>query len=66
MVREALSLLETGPLAEIGLIAFLLAFVLILIRVFLMPKKERDELKQQPLDDAQPVEPPYDDTNPKS
>lgn len=58
MMKEALRALETGGLAEIGLLAFLLAFVLIVIRTFLMPEKKRDDAKQIPLrDDAEVFSP---------
>lgn len=51
MMKEAVRALETGHLAEIGLIAFVVAFVLILLRAFLLPKAERDQAKQLPLED---------------
>lgn len=43
--------METGALAYVGLFAFLMAFVLILIRVALMKKKERTAGKNMPLDE---------------
>jgi cbb3-type cytochrome oxidase subunit 3 len=51
MAREVVRALETGPLAEIGIIAFLLAFILIVIYAFLLPKRKRDDAKNLPLDD---------------
>jgi hypothetical protein len=40
MAREVVRALETGPLAEIGLIAFFVAFILILVYVFLLAQEE--------------------------
>jgi cbb3-type cytochrome oxidase subunit 3 len=51
MAREVVRALETGPLAEIGLIAFFVAFILILVYVIRLPKKKRDDAKNLPLDD---------------
>lgn len=51
MMKDVIRALETGVLAEIGLIAFVLAFVLILVRVALMPRRERENAKRLPLDD---------------
>jgi len=51
MMKEAVRALETGALAEIGLIAFVVAFTLIMIRVLTMKKRERDEAKNIPLHD---------------
>lgn len=51
MMREVVRALDTGPLAEIGLIAFVLAFILIIVYAFLLPKRKRDDAKNLPLDD---------------
>ncbi len=51
MMKEAVRALETGPLAEIGVIAFTLAFVLIVIYAFTLSKSDRDRAKQMPLED---------------
>jgi len=53
MMKEVIRALETGALAEIGLIAFVVAFVLILVRVALMPRSEREDAKNLPLDDPE-------------
>jgi cbb3-type cytochrome oxidase subunit 3 len=53
MMKEVLRALETGILAQIGLIAFLVAFVLILIYVFTLPRRKREHSKQIPLDDGE-------------
>jgi cbb3-type cytochrome oxidase subunit 3 len=51
MWKDVFRAMDTGFLAEIGLIAFIVTFVLILIRVFTLPKKERDHAKNIPLDE---------------
>lgn len=51
MMKEAIRALETGALAEIGLLAFLLAFVLVLLYALLMKKSDRNAAKQLPLND---------------
>ncbi|ARA92129.1 MAG: hypothetical protein D6685_19565 [Bacteroidetes bacterium] len=51
MLKETLRAMETGALAEIGLLAFFFAFVLILIRVFLMTRQECEAARHMPLDD---------------
>ena len=56
-MKEIVRALETGHLAEIGVIAFVVAFTLILVRTFLMSKKERDDAKQMPLDDEEEERP---------
>ena len=53
MMKEVVRALETGMLAEIGLIAFVVAFVLIFVRVVLMSKQERDDAKGMPLADEE-------------
>jgi hypothetical protein len=45
--------METGTLAEISLIAFVVGFGLILVRVFTLPKKEMEDGKQMPLDEPE-------------
>lgn len=51
MMKEVLRSAETGILAEIGLIAFILAFSLVVIRVFLYTKKEVQDARNMPLQD---------------
>lgn len=51
MMKEAVRALETGALAEVGLLAFLLAFVMVLLYAFLMKKSDRSAAKQLPLSD---------------
>jgi hypothetical protein len=60
MMKEAVRALDSGILPEIGLIAFFVAFVLIVIRVMLMKKSEREDAKQIPLDDATEIFPNLD------
>ncbi len=49
--------METGVWAQVGLIAFFVAFILIIVYAFTLSRKKRDEMKQMPLDDAEPVNP---------
>jgi len=58
MFREVVQAMDTGVLGQIGLFAFILAFVLISVRVALLSKKEREEAKRLPLE-----EPPEFDPN---
>lgn len=53
MMKEVVRALESGILPEIGLLAFFIAFVLIVVRVMTMKKTERDTLKNLPLDDPE-------------
>ena len=62
MMKEAARAIESGILAEIGLIAFFVAFLLIVIYAFTLSKRRRDYDKNLPLDDAQEV-PRHLDTN---
>lgn len=63
MMKEAVRALETGSLAQVGLIAFFVAFVLILIYTFTISKRSRDEAKSMPLSDDSESFPPQNDTN---
>ena len=60
MMKEVIQSLETGVAAQIGLIAFLAAFVLILLYTFTLPRRKRDEIKQIPLQDDTPQRPERD------
>ena len=51
MMKEAIRALETGPLAEIGLVAFFVAFLLGCAYAFTLSKRKREDLKNMPLDD---------------
>ena len=51
MMQEVVRALETGWLAQVGLIAFVVAFILVIVRVFSMSRKSRDAAKQLPLED---------------
>ena len=55
MMKEVIRAMETGMLAEIGLVAFFVAFVLIVVRVVLMKRSTRDLAKQLPLQDAEDI-----------
>jgi hypothetical protein len=53
MLRDVMQSLETGALAEIGLIAFVFAFVLVVLRVIWMSRAEVDEGRFIPLSDPE-------------
>ncbi len=57
MMKEVVRAMDTGLLALVGLIAFLVAFTLILARVALMKKSARDEAKNLPLHDDEEIRP---------
>jgi len=52
MWKDVVQSMETGLLAYVGLFAFLLAFTLILVRVFLMKKRDRMNAKNIPLNEG--------------
>ncbi|MFN3597657.1 MAG: cbb3-type cytochrome c oxidase subunit 3 [Rubricoccaceae bacterium] len=53
MWKETIRALQTGDLAQVGLIAFVLAFVFAVAYALLMPRTKRDRAKNLPLrDDA--------------
>ena len=55
MWRDTVQALETGALAEIGVIAFFVAFLLIVAYAFTLSKKKREEFKNLPLEDELPA-----------
>ena len=55
MMKEVARAMESGILPEIGLIAFLVAFVLVVIWAMTMKKSQREAAKQMPLDDPDRV-----------
>jgi len=60
MWKDVFRGMESGMLPIIGLIAFIVTFVVILIRVFTISKGERDHAKNIPLDEP---EEHYQDSN---
>ncbi len=56
MFKEVVRGLETGDLAIIGLLAFVVAFLLVTLRVVLMKKSEREHHKNMPLHDSEDVQ----------
>jgi cbb3-type cytochrome oxidase subunit 3 len=60
MWKETVRALQTGAAAEVAIVAFVVAFVLVVIYAFTLKKSTRDEIKRQPLDDA-PEFAPRDD-----
>ncbi len=51
MMKEVLHGMETGLIAQIGLIAFMVAFTLIILRVLMLKPSERTRSKNLPLND---------------
>lgn len=56
-MKEVIRALQTGALAEVALVAFFAAFLLVVIYTFTLSKKRRDYDKNLPLDDAAPINP---------
>lgn len=56
MMKEVVRALQTGALAEVALIAFIAAFLLVAIYTFTLSKKRRNYAKNLPLDDASPAQ----------
>ncbi len=55
MMKDVVRALQTGSLAEVALIAFVVAFVLVVVYTFTLSKKRRDRAKNLPFDEASPV-----------
>ncbi len=52
MWKETVRALQTGAMAEIAVVAFVVAFVLVVAYAFTLKKGTREEIKRIPLDDA--------------
>ena len=52
MWKEAVRALQTGAFAEVAVVAFVIAFVLVVAYALTLSKSKRDALKQQPLNDS--------------
>ena len=52
MWKDTVRALQTGALAEVAVVAFVVAFVLVVAYAFTMTRRQREHLKRQPLDDA--------------
>ena len=52
MWKETVRALQTGALAEIAVVAFVVAFLCVVAYAFTLKKSTREEIKRQPLDDA--------------
>jgi len=61
MWKETVRALQTGALAEVAVVAFVVAFVLVVAYAFTMSKGQRQALKNQPLDDAPAFPAPPED-----
>ena len=57
MMKEAVRALETGALAEVGLIAFVVAFLAMVLYAFTLSRKKRDQIKNLPLEDLPELDP---------
>ena len=57
MWKETVRALQTGALAEIAVVAFVVAFVLVVGYALTLSKRTRTELKNLPLDDGSEVVP---------
>lgn len=55
MIRDLLGTMDTGILAQIGLVAFMVAFAAILVYVFTLRKEDRESAKRLPLDDSDEI-----------
>jgi cbb3-type cytochrome oxidase subunit 3 len=55
MMKAAVRALETGVLGQIGLVAFFLAFCLIVVYAFTLSRRMRSDAKQIPLNDPPEV-----------
>lgn len=55
MIRNILGAIDTGIMAQVGLLAFVLAFVAILIYTFTLRKSDRVDAKNLPLSDGLPA-----------
>lgn len=55
MWKEAVRALETGIFAEISLLSFFIAFVLIVIYALTLSRRDCEEALHMPLDDAPSV-----------
>lgn len=51
MWKETVRALQTGAMAEIAVVAFVVAFVLVVAYAFTLKKSTREEIKRLPLDD---------------
>ena len=58
MWKETVRALQTGALAEVAVVAFVVAFVLVVAYALTLSKRTREEIKRQPLDDAAEFFPP--------
>jgi cbb3-type cytochrome oxidase subunit 3 len=56
MIRDLLGTMDTGILAQIGLVAFMVAFAAILVYVFTLRKEDREAAKRLPLDDSDEID----------
>ena len=63
MWKDAVRVLETGQLGQVGLVAFVVAFVLVLVYVATLSKRHVADAARLPLDDELPPVPDLADTD---
>lgn len=49
MIKDVVEAMEMGLFAQIGLIAFLVAFTLVVVYAVTLPRNKREQAKQIPL-----------------
>ncbi|MEM1054830.1 MAG: hypothetical protein AAGI52_04840 [Bacteroidota bacterium] len=54
-MKETVRALETGAMAEIAIVAFVIAFVAVCAYAFTLSKRQRTDAKNLPLEDAMPA-----------
>jgi cbb3-type cytochrome oxidase subunit 3 len=54
-MKELVRALETGDLAQVGLIAFVVAFCLMVAYAFSRTKQQREDAKDLPLEDDEHI-----------
>lgn len=52
MWKETVQALQTGAAAEVAVVAFVVAFLLVVAYALTLSKRTREEIKNLPLDDA--------------
>lgn len=57
MIRNLLGGIDTGVLAQVGLLAFVVAFLAVLVYALTMRKSDRNDAKNLPLSDGSPATP---------
>ncbi len=53
MKREVVEAAGLAIYAELGIVIFMVVFILVVARGFMIPKEQRDALSQMPLDEVE-------------